>query len=88
MVQNICTGDISIVELRKVIHRKSQLHKLIDAVSGHEQATSMPSVKDLDVQIVQRMQEFDEFLLMHEQMHSLFCSLSTVRLQGIFNLIL
>ena len=81
VVQNIHTGNISNLELRKVKHREPQLHKLLDAVSAHE---GRIDIKDLDAQILQRMREFKDFLLLHEQMHNLISSLSTAGiLQGI-----
>ena len=82
-VQKILTGKISMKELREVEKRKFQLLKVCAAVvSGHEKAVNMPSVKDIDAFVNQRLNEFEKFCSYREELSNVLHFLSVVKLQG------
>ena len=82
IVRKILTGDTSMIELGEVAKRRSQLQKVCAAVSGHEEAVNMPSVKDLDACVNQRLMEFEKFRLYREELSNILLFLSRVKLQG------
>ena len=82
IVRKILTGDTSMMELREVEKRRTQLQKVCVAVSGHEEAVNMPSIKDLDACVIQRLKEFEKFCSYREELSNVLLFLSCVKLQG------
>ena len=84
IVHKILTGNTSMIELRVVAKQRNQLQKVCAAISGHEEAVNMPSVKDLDVCVGQRLMEFETFCSYHKELSNvLYFLLIGVKLQGI-----
>ena len=82
-VKKIFTGNTSVKELREVEKRRSQLQKVCAAaVSGRKKAVNMPSVKDIDDCVNQRLKEFEKFCLYREELSNVLYFLSCVKLQG------
>ena len=82
IVQKILTGGTSMIELGEVEKRRIQLQKVCAAVYGHEETVNMPSVKDLDACVNQRLKEFEKFCLYREELSNVLLFLSRVKLQG------
>ena len=82
IVQKILTGNTSMMELEEVEKRRAQFQKVCAAVSGHEEAVNMPSVKDLNACVNQRLKEFETFCLYRKELSNVLHFLSGVKLQG------
>lgn len=82
ILENVCerirTGDISVGELKQIKATKKQMDKLCDAATQGRRNTSMPSAKDLNTSISQRLTQYEHFQTYCEQMNNIILHLSSV----------